>query len=268
MNKKEIIIHLGFPKTGSTTIQSMLALNRDLLSPAVYVSPKDELTYQLRKNALRYMRSGGFFWWKLKHRRELKKFVQKVGEINAQRILISDENMIGIESGKLFGPSKAGLYTNWLKDFDQALGGFNVRYVIYTREAESWRKSGYNQAVKMRRVRQRFEAWAKENSDLQGPEKIIAEMRAFLGDRLLTFDMKEDLSNNQLIGANLLKVAGVDTQMLSQVIDPPRQNESLPQAAVDLICLINEKTRLGSRAYRAVMQAISKNPQLFNSEHR
>ncbi len=50
---RNIVTHLGFPKTGTTTIQSLLDANTARLEPELTIAAKGDLTLQLRKAAMR-----------------------------------------------------------------------------------------------------------------------------------------------------------------------------------------------------------------------
>jgi hypothetical protein len=118
-HKRRIIVHLGFPKTASTTIQAMLAANAGRFGPGIVVSPKDDLTRKLRKNALRFMRSGGKAWFRWRHAVATREMVRKIDAMAFETLLISDENMVGIESGKIFDPPGKTDFVAWVQRFDQ-----------------------------------------------------------------------------------------------------------------------------------------------------
>lgn len=196
--KRTLIIHLGFPKTGTTTIQRMLTQNAEALAPDLVVSAKDDLTYRLRKYALRYRRTG-FPYWKWRHNLTLRAVVRRIDALAFNTLVISDENMIGIESGKLFLPSGELDYADWLAKLDNALSHYDVTYVVYTRATESWQVSSYNQAFKMRRVTEPFCQWRLDHNNLDGPDQIISSLRSVVGDRLKTFRMEDDTREGRVM---------------------------------------------------------------------
>ena len=261
--KRRIIIHLGFPKTGSTTIQGMLAANGDRLGEGIVASPKDELTYRLRKYALKYRRSGHLFWWKLRHEMALRQMVRTIDAMDFETLVISDENMIGIESGKIFDPPERTNYLPWVAHLDAALSAYDVHYVIYHREPKSWQRSAWNQAFKMRRVKADFETWAKDHSDLDAPRRIIKQFRGLLGERLHVLDMAEEIGADRLMGRFILELAGVSQDRIAEVVLPPRENESLPLASIELLRLIHETGKFRGGRYRTLSRLFKAHPELF-----
>lgn len=260
---RRIIIHLGFPKTGSTTIQGMLAANLDRLGPGICASPKDDLTYKLRKHALKYRRSGHFFYWKLRHDAALREMVRKIDAMVFETLIISDENMIGIEPGKIFDPPEKTNYLPWLKHLDAALSNYDVHYVIYTRKPKSWQRSSYNQAFKMRRVKEPFETWVESHNDLDAPRRIIEAFRTYLGPRLHTLDMAEEIGPDRMMGRFILELAGVSEERIAGITLPPRANESLPLASIELLRLIYENRAFRGRRYRYLTRLFKDHPELF-----
>lgn len=262
-NPRRIIIHLGFPKTGSTTIQGMLAANRDNIGKKIYVSPQDELTYFVRKFALRYQRNRHFFCWKIRHDAALREMVRKIDAMASDTLIISDENMIGIEPGKIFDPPEKTNYLPWLKHLDAALSNYDVHYVIYTREPKSWQRSAYNQAFKMRRVKEPFETWVESHDDLDAPRRIIEEFRTYLGPRLHTLEMTEEIGPDRIMGHFILELAGVSEENIAGITLPPRENESLPLASIELLRLIHANPAFRGQRYRYLTRLFKDHPELF-----
>ncbi|MEZ5686172.1 MAG: hypothetical protein R3D78_09895 [Paracoccaceae bacterium] len=264
--KRRLVVHLGFPKTATTTIQAMLAANAGRFGPGIVVSPKDELTRKLRKNALRYMRSGGKFWFKWRHGVAMREMVRKIDAMDFETLLISDENMVGIESGKIFDPPGGVDFTAWVRQLDAALSGYDVTYVLYTRDPAPWRVSAYNQAFKMRRVTEPFADWVVKHDDLGGPARIVEELRGFLGDRLKTLEMADEIGPGKLMGRYLLELAGVSEERIAGIVVPPRKNESLPPAAIEFLKCARANPRLRGARYRDLVRLCARHPDQFSKE--
>lgn len=265
-NPRRIIVHLGFPKTGSTTIQKMLEINAERLGPGIVASPKDDLTYRLRKYALRYKRTGVVVW-KWLHSRAMAEMRRQIDAMDFETLIISDENMISIESGKLFLPDIGSHYLPWLQGLDTALDGYDVTYVVYTRDVKGWQRSSYNQAFRMRRVFSTYADWAQEHDNLDGPEQIIAGFRGICGDRLHVIDMKTDGAGG-LLGAAILRLAGVAPDVIDGLAPPPRENESLPLAGIELLRHVRATPGIRRWHYRALVRLFRKHPELFAPDKR
>lgn len=260
--KRRLVVHLGFPKTGTTTIQRMLAKNTNALAPGLVVSAKDDLTYRLRKYALRYRRTG-FAYWKWRRDSALRTMVQRIDAMAFETLLISDENMTGMESGKLFMPDGGKDYAGWLARLDDAFSRYDVTYVLYTRAVEPWQVSSYNQAFKMRRVTERFDQWRLRHNNLHGPDQIIAALRDVVGDRLKDVLMEDDLREGRLMGQALLEIAGVPSDRIAALAPPARVNESLPATAVELLQRVHETPGIRRCQYRELVRLFARHPEFF-----
>ena len=140
-DQRRIVIHLGLPKTGSTTIQEMLRINREQLHGlGVEVSPRDELTAALRSTAVAFAKGGGL----LKRARlqfALWRFRRQVLATREPVVLISDENMLGTKSESLFASGQQANFEAMARLLDRACSSpqLECRYVVYVRNREAWR---------------------------------------------------------------------------------------------------------------------------------
>jgi len=144
--RRHIVIHLGLPKTGSTTIQGLLALNAGRLGEGIAVAAKDALTFPVRHTA-RYSWQGN--WHALggwRYDRVLRALVRKIDALDFGTLIISDENLIGLRAGHLFDRQDWRANVGLAARLDRALGHYRRSYVVYTREPGRWRTSSYNQA--------------------------------------------------------------------------------------------------------------------------
>ena len=261
-------MHLGFPKTGTTTIQEMFVINAGRLGDGVVVSPKDDLTAAVRRAAVRLMRTGSRLW-RWRHGRAANAMRRRIDAMTFDTLIISDENMIGFSSDKLFDPAISQDYSGMVGRIDAALTGYDVTYIIYTRDAGPWQNSAYNQAFKMRRgAKPSYAVWKKTHDNLAGPDDIIASLRAVLGERLHVVRMEEELGADRLMGRAVLDQAGVAPERIAAIHPPPRKNESLPESAMELLRLIHDQPALRGRRYRLLERLFTRHPECFSREFR
>lgn len=261
---RNIVIHLGFPKTGTTTIQSLLDANTARLEPELTIAAKGDLTLQLRKVAMRAMHvpmARAFWMWRF--HRGLKQLRRDVDAMTFKTLIISDETLFGLNPARLSDISTAGTYEDMLRALDAALDGYAPRYIVYLRDPESWKTSFYNQNFKRRRTTQSFADWSKEHDFETGPLKVIERMRVVLGDRLAVRQMEDDRAEGRFLGQALLEYAGLPPERFADLEMPPRQNESMSPAAIELLRMIHENPAFRGKRYRFLVRLFARNPELF-----
>jgi hypothetical protein len=226
------VIHIGTPKSGTTTIQSFLMLNRAALSSqGVRYEPFDPRNIaQLELGLAGMVRSGGMA--------EAANKRHALGaRTRAEQVAYVDRFDAMLERGVRDWPEHTYLGSSeqvhsWLSTRPriQALHDFlrqhfeSVRYIVYYRAQEDFMLSTYSERVKRGEIlsfedhyRQRL-----ENMDFHRKARMWAEIagRENLSVRLLD---KTALKNGDLLD-DFCATAGIERSGLQ---DPPRMNISL-----------------------------------------
>ncbi|MEL6959094.1 MAG: hypothetical protein AAGL89_09115 [Pseudomonadota bacterium] len=242
------IVHLGMPKTGTTTLQSWLYLNRKAL--AVRGIGYDRMAYRRRDQrsahtelsfcardrvGLLQMDRG----LRIKHQifdlGQQRSFVMKYEPVFARslrrmaapQVILSSEYLgAGLQSEE-----EAKALDDWLSQFFD-----DIRYVIYFRRQEDLVLSSYQQRLKSGHVGD-FDSFLHKHAvhnyaqiadrwvSAVGRDKL--DVRLFERDWLVDADIIADFSN--AIG-------------LDEILDrPASQNESLSLAAQELLHAVNRK---------------------------
>ena len=177
-NRKQIVIHIGPHKTGSTAIQKFLAENVDnfILSGINFMH--DQLTHE----AALLLSQNKFE----KAEEKLKKIGQKISEESGKVFILSQEDFCGDLPGR--SPRRV-IYPTLNKNLRiiaRALRPHKVKFIFFVREEESWLASCYYQCLKHRTA---FSSMADFKSHFEGDflweEKLVSTREAF-GDRLIT----------------------------------------------------------------------------------
>lgn len=255
-----VIVHAGFRKTGTTTIQRFLKTNADALPTDLVVSPRTELTRPWRKAVAAHIERP--------QPRALEKAADglraSVQSVTAQTLLVSDENLFGQSMVTADGRDIFDLAAEFLPMIEEALAGAQVEFVLYTRKLEPWLRSAWAQGVKRSGVAADYPDWRAALPSLE-PEPGLAKVRAALKSPLHVFAMEDDLSGNApLLGRALYRLAGLDDATLQRLKHPPRANESLPATALSLLLKLNA-LGLETRDRRRVARVIEESPELFAS---
>lgn len=259
-----LIFHLGFPKTGSTTIQQLLRINRDeLFRRGILVSPRDEFSRSLRRSAIHWARDGGLFN-RLVVSLALRIFASKIKSARFDSLIVSDENIIGVESARLFSSVCRADYSLVVRCLEKMLGpSFDCYYIAYTRDSEKWRVSAYNETIKKGKHAHSYSNWCMRNSDLNAPNKIISRLYDILGERLLVVRMEDELATGKPLGSVLLNLAGLESAEILKLRKAPISNLSLPEGALAFIRILGESGYHG-RLLKKIAGIVQKNSHLFH----
>jgi hypothetical protein len=234
-----ILVHPGFRKAGSSSIQQLLRKNQELLAPFVRVYARDGLTEIWRRVAMRYSRGLGD---DASHGlesiraccRELRAGLQTAGV----PVIISDENLIG---NRVFNRKRETII-DWavriLPILEEGFPEVPVEFFFYTRNEPDWLRSAYNQEVRQQFQTRTFRQWRarvpKDFGWARAQERITAALKS-----RVTFVRLEDETRNDLPGAAILRAAGVPEDVIRRLENPGAQNVSLSPDLLRFLRLVN-----------------------------
>lgn len=256
--KKHVIWHLGFQKTGTTFIQRLMAENATNIEGRVFLANKGPRTKQIRRRGV------GFCELKNKNaerrlRSELSILREDFEKSAHRMMLFSDEVLLGhhvITEANDFVRSATRLLPVLEEEFD----GMQSNFVFYTREFSPWMESVYNQGVKALGYKETFEEW---RALYQGPTdwSLVRDRIGELQSSTIQFvPMERD--RNPFLGAELLRMAGLRQDDLRSFSIPKRQNESMPKGALELLRLFN-RSDLDPETLAIIRRKIRNHPEFF-----
>ncbi|MBO6867401.1 MAG: hypothetical protein JJ877_10190 [Thalassococcus sp.] len=232
---KRVILHCGFRKTGTTTIQEWMRLNAAQLPDGFVVSARDELTQPFRQAVSRHIRKPD-----LKSvEREAQALRVAIEGMNAETVLVSDENLFGRFMMAEDGRDIFDLAAEILPLLERAFGDAPLEFVFYTREQDRWLRSAWAQDVKRAGVSQPFDQWRSALSSISW-ETGLARITGALNAPVHVFRMEDDLSaSDPLMGRALFGFAGLSADQIATSERPGRENESLSAAALNFLLKVN-----------------------------
>ncbi|SIS83465.1 hypothetical protein SAMN05421759_104165 [Roseivivax lentus] len=235
-----VIVHCGFRKTGTTSIQDFLRLNADALPEGLSVSARDALTRPFRRAVQAHIHAPG--------RSALSRVEAEAAALCAhwaqdsgETVLISDENLFGKDIVAEDGRTIFDLAATYLPILERHFGtGPDLHFVFYTRDRDAWLSSAYNQAVKRRGVTADADRWIAAIPGEVDWTPGLAKIRAALSAPVHVFAMEDDLSGAApLLGRALFRLAGIDDAAMDAMPRPGRSNESLKPAVLDFMRKLN-----------------------------
>lgn len=223
---RRVIFHLGLPKTGSTSVQALLRENASLLSPDVGVWPRGRDTKRMRRSTMAYVRSGTPRAL-VASCVQIFHFGRFLRSYDAPVAIVSDENILGMVSTKLFD-ARAQRRSRHVAFLLKYLIGFgDQRYVIYRRNHDDWLRSAYSEAVKRKGLDLTFEQWAHEYSGFRNPDHFLASLSSCLRNRLSLVDMESEAASGYPLGWKLLELADVHDSVYGNLVVPSPRNRRL-----------------------------------------
>lgn len=253
VNQQEIIWHLGFQKTGTTSIQSGLRQNKSNFLQDVFVVAKDSRTQRMRNIGEKILRREDFNF-RAKLERQTKRLLEEFVESGKRLAIISDENLFGYDlyegDGNFVEVAKIVIPI-----LESASHPIKSTFVFYTRDWEKWTRSAYNQAVKSRRCLHEFEDWEAKIPFPKNWESLYAELSGLVESDMFFFDMDEEVKKELPVGFQLLTLSGVPSETVLKFSPPRRANESLPRSARDFMLKVNQ-TEIQDDALQEVRKVV------------
>lgn len=252
-----VVIHAGFHKTGTTSIQKTLRENRTALEPDVRIILRAGMV-ALCEAARGYSQSKSA--WDLGLVQfETAELLQRIAG-HKGLVLISSEDLAGHMPGRRGLTSYAAapkLMQAIANAATEVLPDTPVSFFFTTRAAKSWLQSCYVQHLRATRITQSVDEYTasyKRSADLSG---IIANVAKSLPKHEVVQAALEDCSQSRLGPLDaLLDHAGVSQGARRLIISLPPANTSPPQGKLDRLLELN-RSDLSKDALRTAKKALN-----------
>lgn len=231
-----MLFHMGFQKTGTTSIQSLLNEN------AADLSGIDIRAYG---KATRDLREAGKSWCHSPSAAARQSIVSAVARYRDSLIasgrhacIVSDENILGRgEHGA------HGYVLTWgeaiLPIIAEAAKGVRPMFVFYTRSPEAWLRSLYNQLVKRARETATYEEWRRSLPYTVDWQVWHTRLQAATDAKVVFVSMEEELASDGWLGRTLLDKAGIPRETSASLRRPALRNPSLSERGLAIMRYVN-----------------------------
>lgn len=262
---QKAVIHAGFRKVGSSTIQAGLQLNQDLLSDTHHLLIRDDLIRPLRKAVMHCTRHNNWF-----SRRAIDTAITQIvsrlkADSKGRTIVVSDENLFGSFSYLPNGDTLIDWALIVLPKLEAALRqqGIEPQFIVYTRPVADWCKSAWVQSVRRKGFGGDFEDWMKGMPADFSWDVEVARLEAALSSPLQRVDLKSEAQTAPFLGHAVLKAADVAPDVLARIKPIGPQNTSPSKGAMALIQMVNAASERGLVKRDTVRDLIIDHPQFF-----
>jgi len=177
-----VLIHAGYHKTGTTSLQNFMQMNRAALKP--YVDYYGKADFPAAGAHARIYAQRPYPWRLWRFRRSIRRFLAEIDA--APAILLSRETLSGGMpghrkiAGRLmmsYGDAAKPLAVVLVSEIKRRFGDATAITFLYTtREREAWIKSVYGHLLRSIRITQELSAFRAQFPDLPGPEAEAAAM--------------------------------------------------------------------------------------------
>ncbi|GEM_PF-350103 len=185
-NPVRVIVHAGFHKTGTTSLQDFLSSKQDALQDHYRFYGK--LDFRKAGAHARIYGQRPFPWRLWRFRRSFRGFLNSIEDFHT--IILSRETFSGGMPGhrrlsrrmvKTYQSAARPLATVILAELRKRFGaGTDITFVYTVRDTDDWRKSVHGHLLRSIRLRDDLEAFSARFPDQQGPEYEARKMALFL----------------------------------------------------------------------------------------
>jgi len=252
---RHLVLHVGFRKVGTTTVQETLRLNGGKFTDRIAIHARDHLTETWRNEVFKYSRSRTRWrLWRIE--RAIRRTFEGLERYSDRDVIVSDENLIG---SRLFQRDGSSIF-QWASEIIPLAEKYSSRkmtVVFYRREYSRWIRSCYNQEVVNNRLELDYDEWLRGlPSDLDWESGLRMIMGA-IRSPVVVFDLEKQAQQPLPLGHELFDVLGLDSDSLRALDSPSRQNESPTPAMLETILAINRlRLPLREREHRVLTQLL------------
>lgn len=223
---RKIVIHAGFHKTGTSTVQQVLRENRRLLQPELAMRLKGQM-----KELMHATR--GYSTWRdpftlAKATRRFGAVLDGLAEMPHRVLVISAEEIAGHMPGRdnLFDYSAAPiLLTRFCKEIRHHFPTTELAIYFSTRDPDAWLRSAYWEHVKSSSMTLDFDEFTSNFGKAANLEKIVSGVREMV-DVPVHSTLLENCADLRLGPADpLFDLCGLSAKLREKIAPQPVKNQ-------------------------------------------
>lgn len=252
-----ILIHAGFHKTGTTTIQKTLRANRAALRPHALLALRRDLEPLL--HAARAHSAYGDPLSLAKFTLRAEAFVNALPGLKKRGLILSSEELSGHLPGRGGLPDYRAapvLMGELAAAFQRRYDTPDLTFVFTTRAADSWLTSAYWEQVKSSNQSLSLAHFRAKYATAANFDPILADIRnAIAPARLLHYSLEESRDTPLGPATPLLQRLDLPDTTFTALTPTKAANTRLPQDALDTLLALNQTHADNSDARIAAKRA-------------
>lgn len=253
---RKIVIHAGFHKTGTSTVQAVLRANRKALMPALAIRLKGQM--QELMHATRGYSTDANAEALDKVRRRFDALLAELPGMARRTLLLSAEELSGHMPGRgplaTYAAAPVLMYLYW----ERARAAFPetpVHFCFSIRDPQTWQRSAWAEHVKSSSMTLSFEDFCAGYPDAAGLARIVSDVTSRVPAPVHSFAL-EDCAERPLGPADpVLDLCDIPDDLRSTLVPQPPQNTRLADATLQALLEAN-RAHTDPQARTAAKRAI------------
>lgn len=262
MSAPHVIVHAGFHKTGTTSLQDFMSRNRRILQPdCQYFGKMDFLAAGAHA---RIYAQRPFRWRLWRFRRSLRRFLQTVEPSN--QIVLSRETFTGGMPGhKTIGGrriqnyqrSACALLPVIASEITRRFGPeTRITFFLTTREKEAWIKSIHGHLLRSIKLPEDYETFRAGFTDLLSPAEEAARLADHLPHPVVTAALEDSFGQPEGPASALLDLLEIPARKRARMKPAPKSNIGPKADLRDTYLELNRSNLTGARLKAAKEAAL------------
>lgn len=243
-SSKQVIVHVGPHKTGSTAIQNWFGSNSEFLENHDILFLHTSETHKIAKLLI----SENYF----EAATRLEQLASRITDASAGTVILSQEDFAGDLPGR---NKKRGIYTRITKNLrliKRSLEPHNVKFIFFMRSERDWMRSCYHQNLIMRTHFSSFSEFLDFFGEIPDWTAVLQKAASSLEASLQVVNYETSADHGVL---TILKLAGVENPILPN--PPPLVNLSPTSQILEDLERINAQTAFPATAWFAKRLVLS-----------
>lgn len=253
---RKIVLHAGFHKTGTSTVQAVLRANRKALMPALAIRLKGQMRELM--HATRGYATYGTDEALDKVSRRFDALLADLPGMPRRTLLLSAEELSGHMPGRgplaSYAAAPVLMYLYWQRA-RIAFPDAPVVFCFALREAAIWRRSAWAEHVKSSGMTLDFDGFCAQYPDAGDLEGIVQQVRARVPAPVETFALEACGAGRLGPADPVLDLCDIPDDIRAQLVPQPPQNTQLDAATLDAMLQIN-RTHTDTDARNAAKAAL------------
>ncbi|MGH1457653.1 MAG: hypothetical protein ACRBBT_01990 [Paracoccaceae bacterium] len=237
-----MVLHCGFHKTGTSSVQRMLERDRALLSAEMQIALKAEI--RTAALAARAWSASGDPAKMSAYIYDLALFFESLDADDPRPLCVSSEDLCGLMPGRKTlrdYRAAAALLPALANVACEVFPSADLTFYFSTRAPEPWVKSCYAQHLRASGIRDDFAAYRAQYLPLADLDADIARISKAMPQHRVQQAALESMTGRLGPLDPLLDLVGISEGLRAQIAPLPPANTSLPQEVRDALLALNRR---------------------------